>query len=217
MKVNLAAQILSRSTCEALRCYAIPGSGATQIHSIYGLFFDMLNVRSKEEWIIKKKEDLKPYTSPDDSRVTWLEDAFLGYLAAWKDAVSQRPAFTKAEKSMMMLSQETQVGLRTRVLSFVAIVKELLEHLELQGMYLFSEHFSQDPLENFFGQPGGRNLNPNVEKIEKATDLLRLQTSSAHDEVRSGSRLKKRLFHTRQPDASQTVLLKKRQAHESPY
>ena len=84
----------------------------------------MLNVRSKEEWIIKKKEDLKPYTSPDDSRLTWLEDAFLGYLAAWKDAVYQRPVFTKAEKYVMMLSQETQVGLRMRVLSFVAIEKE---------------------------------------------------------------------------------------------
>ena len=39
-------------------------------------------------------------------------------------------------------------------------------------MYLFSERFSQDPLENFFGrirQAGGRNLNPNVEKIENAS------------------------------------------------
>ena len=90
----------------------------------------------------------------------------MGYLAAWKGAVYQRPAFTKVEKSMMMLSQETQVGLRMRVLSFVAIVKELLQHPELQGMYLFRRH-----------------LNSNVEKIEKATDLLQLQTSSALDEV----------------------------------
>ena len=32
-------------------------------------FFDCLNVRSLSEWRTKRKEDLKPYTSPDDNRL----------------------------------------------------------------------------------------------------------------------------------------------------
>ena len=32
--------------------------------------FDCLNVRSLSEWKAKAKPDLKPYTSPDDSRLT---------------------------------------------------------------------------------------------------------------------------------------------------
>lgn len=31
--------------------------------------FDCLNVRSLSEWAHKKKPDLKPYTSPEDSRL----------------------------------------------------------------------------------------------------------------------------------------------------
>ena len=213
MRVSLAVQILSRSTCEALQYYAIPGSAGTQTFLLFmDRFFDMLNVRSKDEWIHKKKNDLKPYTSPNDSRLTWLEDAFLGYLDAWKVAVSERTGYTKAEKALMMFSHETQVGLRMTVLSFVAVVKELLQHPELQGHYLLSERFSQDPLENFFGkvrQPGGRNTNPSVIRMQEATDLLRLQASATLDEVRSESRLKKRLF-PQQPGVSQSVPLPKR-------
>lgn len=32
--------------------------------------FDCLNVRSLSEWKVKAKPDLKPYTSPNDSRLT---------------------------------------------------------------------------------------------------------------------------------------------------
>ena len=75
MRVNLAVQILSRTTSEALHYYGIQGSAATQTLLLFmDRFFDMLNVRSKDESVQKRKDDLKPYESADDSRLTWLED-----------------------------------------------------------------------------------------------------------------------------------------------
>ena len=32
-------------------------------------FFDCLNVRSTDEWIRRRKPDLKPYSSPNDDRL----------------------------------------------------------------------------------------------------------------------------------------------------
>ena len=36
---------------------------------MFDRFFDMLNVRSLDEWAFKRKEDLKPYYSPNDDRL----------------------------------------------------------------------------------------------------------------------------------------------------
>lgn len=94
----------------------------------------------------------------------------------------------------MLLSNETCKGLRITNHSFVAVVRKLLQDPKLKGKYLRSERFSQDPLENVSGrvrQAGGRSTNPNVKIIEKATDVLRLQSSSAMDPVRSSSSLKR--------------------------
>ena len=139
-------------------------------------------------------------------------DAFLGYFDAWESTVKKRDGFSKSEKALM-LSSETREGLRITVHSFVAVVRELLQHPELKGKYLLSERFNQDPLENFFGkvrQAGGRNTNPNVKMMEEATDVLRLQASSALDVVRSSSRLKKCLFQEKVLETTDTVPLAKR-------
>ena len=153
MRVNLAVQILSRTTSEALRYYGIQGSAATQTLLLFmDRFFDMLSVRSKDESVRKRKDDLKPYESADDSRLTWLEDAFLGYFHAWESTVKKRDGFSKSEKAIMLLSSETCEGFRITVHSLVAVVRELLQHPELKGKYLLSERFNQDPLETFLGR-----------------------------------------------------------------
>ena len=62
------AQVLSRSTSEALKFYKVYRSAATQTFLLFmDRFFDMLNVRSPKEFAHKHKDDLKPYTSPEDS------------------------------------------------------------------------------------------------------------------------------------------------------
>ena len=214
MRVNLAVQILSRTTSEAFCYYGIQGSAAAQTLLLFmDRFFDMLDVRSKDESVRKRKDDLKPYESADDSRLTWLEDAFLGYFDAWESTVKKRDGFSKSEKALMLLSSETREGLRITVHSFVTVVREFLQHPELKGKYLLSERLNQDPLENLFGkvrQAGGRNINPNVKMMEEATDVLRLQASSTLDVVRNSSRLKKRLFQEKVLETTDTVPLAKR-------
>ena len=43
-------------------------------------FFDMLNVRSKDESVRKRKDDLKPYELAHDSHLTWLEDIYIPWV-----------------------------------------------------------------------------------------------------------------------------------------
>ena len=55
------------------------------------------------------------------------------------------------------------------------------------GLFLLSERFSQDPLENYFGKQrarGGRNENPTVRQCLDNTTALRVQGFIALDPVR---------------------------------
>ena len=38
----------------------------------------------------ERKEFKEPYTSPDDSRLEWLQNDFLAYLKAWEESVQSR-------------------------------------------------------------------------------------------------------------------------------
>ena len=42
----------------------------------------------------------------------WLTDVFLPYLDEWEKSVGEREGFTRSEKGMMLLSNETRLGLR---------------------------------------------------------------------------------------------------------
>ena len=43
----------------------------------------------------------------------WIEDVFLGYLEGWENSVRERPGeYTKTQRSMMLLSRETRLGLK---------------------------------------------------------------------------------------------------------
>lgn len=61
---------MSTSVANALAYFGDPKTKETE-HFIrqFDRFFDCLNVRSLYEWEQKKKEDLKPYTSPEDVRL----------------------------------------------------------------------------------------------------------------------------------------------------
>lgn len=52
----------------------------------------------------------------------WLETDFLHYLEEWESTVACRQNFTAAEKKMMLLSDETRLGLKvTGILSPYAL------------------------------------------------------------------------------------------------
>ena len=42
----------------------------------------------------------------------WSEKDFLGYMATWESSVEERPGYTKTEKSRMLLSPATRLGIR---------------------------------------------------------------------------------------------------------
>ena len=52
----------------------------------------------------------------------------------------------------MLLSSKAREGLRITAHSFVAVVRELLQHPQLKVKYLLSQRFNQGPLETFYGE-----------------------------------------------------------------
>lgn len=80
--------------------------------------------------------------------------------------------------------------------SFVEVAKFLLSSNK-DDLFLLSERFSQDPLENYFGQQrarGGRSDNPTIQRSLHNASALRVQKSMALDPVRGNCRRKRRLF-----------------------
>lgn len=81
--------------------------------------------------------------------------------------------------------------------SFVEMTQYLLAKHSEDNLFLLSERFSQDPLENYFGKQrarGGRSDNPTIQRSLQNAGALRIQKSLALDPVRGNSRKKRRLF-----------------------
>ena len=69
-----------------------------------------------------------------------------------------------------------------------------------ENLFLLSVRFSQDPLENYFGQQrarGGRSDNPTFQRTLHNAAALRVQKSMALDPVRGNSQHKRRLFQNK--------------------
>ena len=63
-------QFLSKSVADAFTFFGDDAMSETEVFAQkFDWFFDCLNVRSLTEWRAKRKPDLKPYNSPDDSRL----------------------------------------------------------------------------------------------------------------------------------------------------
>ena len=166
MSVKLAAQILNSSVGNILKEFG-PPEASGEFCRLMDTFFDCLNVQNKEEYKIKKKPNLKPYSDVNDETFSWLKNEFLSYFQEWKNSIENRPGdFTKNAKSNMFLSWQTYEGLLLTVHSFVEATKYLLLHGGVA--YVLSEKFCQDTLENYFGKQraiGGRHDNPNIHDV----------------------------------------------------
>ena len=132
--------MLSESVSKAL--HLTGGEEASEIAHFVGMvdkFFACLNVHNYVHGIHKRKFFQMPYTSsawymhvcsmyvhvqecsnyPSHCALRshfialqWLEQDFLGYLAAWESSVEERPGYTKTEKGRMLLSPATRLGIR---------------------------------------------------------------------------------------------------------
>lgn len=96
MKVRLAVQVLSSRMATAVKILvgdeARETSGET-VHFIetFNKYFDIMNVRNLNEAKRKRNPNLAAFSSPDDERLAWLNEDFLGYLDEWKEEVKERP------------------------------------------------------------------------------------------------------------------------------
>ena len=82
------------------------------------------------------------------------------------------------------------------VKSFVAMTKELLSQPGSEDLFLLSERFSQDPLENYFGKQrtrGSRNDNPSFKECLQNAVAIRAQKSLELDRVQGNCRRKRQL------------------------
>ena len=87
-------------------------------------------------------------------------------------------------------------------------MEELLSDPALQKNYILSGKFNQDPLKNLFEkvrQSGGWSGNPSAKTVEQATSAIRLQTSSALDEVQGTT--KPKIDHTPLPKQRKKVAM----------
>ena len=90
-----------------------------------------------------------PFSSTDDPRFSWLKNQFLKYFEDWLGSLEERTgAYTKFEEQKMFISSQTYKGLKITVHSVIELVKFLIID---KVLYLLTERFCQDPLENYFG------------------------------------------------------------------
>ena len=111
MRVSLATQILSETVGKTLQDFGPPEAKSTATFCLmFDKFFDCFNIRNTKEHILKRKPFLKPFTSLDDERFSWLE-SFLDYLESWKKSTEERPGkFTPTQRNNMFLSHPTYVN-----------------------------------------------------------------------------------------------------------
>ena len=167
LKVKLATQVLSKSVAIALEEAGNDEVlGTAEFCRMMNDFFDCTNVRSLTEHEKKRNPLIKPYTSQDDERFSWLNDVFLNYLETWKQStVTREGDYSVDDRGKMFLSLQTYNGLKISVYSHIEDIQFLLS----EGFqYVLSERFMQDVLEDYFGHQrakGGRSDNPTAQQF----------------------------------------------------
>eukprot|EP00112_Aurelia_sp_Birch-Aquarium-sp1_P011130 Seg2347.6 transcript_id=Seg2347.6/GoldUCD/mRNA.D3Y31 product="Transposable element P transposase" protein_id=Seg2347.6/GoldUCD/D3Y31 len=181
MNVRLAAQSLSETTAKILKeYYPSDTHGTAEFCNQMDKFFDALNVRSRKEAGLKRKNTLEPYTSVNDWRFHWLENEFLKYLEDWKQSTLDRPGeFSKCDREKMFLSSQTYEGLQMTTYAVIEVTKFLLG----KGMsFVLTNRFNQDVVEEYFGRQrslGRRSDNPSVWQFGYNANTIRMQRSVA--------------------------------------
>ena len=138
-------------------------------------FFEILNIRSTKEHLLKRKESIKPFVSCDDERFSWLENDFLGYLKEWKESIDIQDA-TASAKEKMFISRPTHEGLQITMYSMIEATKYLNNGLD----FVLTNRFNQDVVEEYFGRQrslGRRSDNPTIWQFGYQDNTIRMQRS----------------------------------------
>ena len=104
------------------------------------------------------------------------ENVFFQYFEDWLASIEQRPRnFSKNARGKTFISQQTYKGFKITVNSIIEAVPFLLRH---EVSYVLTEHFCQDPLENYFGHQrslGARKDNPSLRDFGFNDNAIRNQ------------------------------------------
>ena len=190
MKVSLAAQVLSDHVATQLVDeYGEEVSELAAFIRHMNKWFDCLNTRHLYEGKDRLNPNALPFTDPEDPRLAYLSETFLGYFEEWKASVDNRLGrFSRDERNKMQLSHQTLDGLKISVRSFVSCVRFLLE----QGApFVLTARFNQDVLEQHFGHyrhKGGSCDNPTIDNVRHTMNVLRTVGSTALAPLRGNTK-----------------------------
>ena len=178
MKVNLAAQVFSKTVGSALSfAYGDAVEETAKFVLLLNRWFDMMNTKNLNEGRQKRNPDLEPFTDINDIRLQWLENDFLQYFDEWERYVNALPNLSKKARSQMLLSKQTLSGLRFTTHSMVECIRFLITN---GARFVLTSHFNQDALEQHFGHcrhKGGASENPTV--FEACHILNQIRTVNA--------------------------------------
>ncbi|XP_049513919.1 uncharacterized protein LOC125941048 [Dermacentor silvarum] len=124
-------------------------------------WFTIHNIRSTTFYVITRDPDRMPFSSCDDDRLSWLENEFLPFFAAWKETAPDKRAF---------ISLETYEALQITTRSTVESTKFLLRS---GFVYVLTAKFSSDPVEALFSTV--RQLNGSNDQTDARAALSSLQ------------------------------------------
>ncbi|XP_034232830.1 uncharacterized protein LOC117640435 [Thrips palmi] len=123
-------------------------------------FFDCVN--GKDDGAEKKNPDKTAFTDPNDARLDFLENEYLGYFEEWKLDVLNRPGiYTDAERSRMIVSHQALGALEITVKGIAGAIRYMLTVAKAPSVS--ARVFNQDPWEQYFSmirRKQGDNRNP---------------------------------------------------------
>ena len=91
MNVKLAVPVVSESVGKVLQKFGPPqAQGTAQFCLMMDKFFDCVNVRNRKECTVRRKDFLRPFSSINDERLSWLRETFLNYYEMWLKSVEAR-------------------------------------------------------------------------------------------------------------------------------
>lgn len=128
-------------------------------------FFDCVN--GKDDGLEKSNPDKAPFTDPNDARLSFLENDFLGYFEQWKHNVVNRPGiFSASDRSRMIVSHQALGALQITVKGLSGAIRYML--VEAKAPSVGARVFNQDPLEQYFSiirRKQGDNRNPTLKCV----------------------------------------------------
>ena len=149
MNVSMAAETLSRTV--GLELKRRGNSSLGEFILLANKWFDLMNT-SLPHAKRRANDDLLPYKLNDahtQSRLTWLQNSFLGYLKDWRANVMCRELPSgSTNRNLMLLSQSTEKGLIMTTLSMIHLINDCLA---AGADYVATRRLNQDPLESHFG------------------------------------------------------------------